>query len=119
MNIRFYDSDHEQAYCDLMTQMKSQDCYRNALAHLLALDTVCREHWQSLYDPTADIILLDALKQGWQTGTSVKTTRLAFNLWNTYVDNDDARRSTPDEIFCCHYAPYYIEAIKLRFPEYL
>ena len=118
MNIKFYDSNHEQAYYDLMKQVKSQDCYHSALAYLLTLDTVCREHWQNLYDPTADIILFDGLKQGWQTGTSVRTTLLAFNLWNTYVD-DDAKRSTPDEIFCCQYAPYYFEAIKLRFSEYL
>ena len=30
-----------------------------------------------------------------------------------------SRFSTPDEIFCCSYAPYYFEAIMLRYPEYL
>ena len=25
---------------------------------------------------------------------------------------------TPEELFCCGYAPYFMEGIKLRYPEY-
>ena len=42
---------------------------------------------------------------------------LAFNLWSTYVDKN-SRDSTPDNIFCDTNAVYYMEAIKLRYPEY-
>lgn len=24
----------------------------------------------------------------------------------------------PSEIFCCSYAPYFVEALKIRYPEY-
>lgn len=65
-----------------------------------------------------NIILFDGLRKGWQTGTSLRTTRLAYNLWCTYID-ENPKYSTPDEIFCCSYAPYYFEAIMLRYPEYL
>jgi hypothetical protein len=54
-----------------------------------------------------------------------------FNLWNgycsdgeTYTDADGYESDLPsrmyavDEIFCCGYAPYFYEAIKLRYPEY-
>lgn len=68
-----------------------------------------------------------ALQHGWQTGTSYKTTRLLMNLWNgwrydSYTDDPEENSASADyvvdEIFTCSYAPYYWEAIRLRFPEY-
>lgn len=117
MNIKFANDKHENAFFSLLNRMKKTDCYHLALAYLLTLDNVCREHISDLFDLKEDIILVDGLKIGWQTGTSSKTTRLAFNLWCTYVD-DCPKNSTPDELFCCSYAPFYFEAIKLRYPEY-
>ena len=35
-----------------------------------------------------------------------------------WCDEEDRRLVTPVEIFCCELAPYYWEAIKLRYPEY-
>ena len=35
-----------------------------------------------------------------------------------YVEQGDERMSTPYEIFDCGYAPYFYEAIKMRYPEY-
>lgn len=63
---------------------------------------------------------------GIQTGTSKKVTRLAFNLFNGAVCDSDEdfenNRVSPyyavDEIFCCGLAPYFYQAIKLRYPEY-
>lgn len=118
MIVTFYNKDHENAFDDVINRMKSQDCYHQALAYLITLDTVCRHHIDDLYDFKQDIILYEGLKQPWQTGTSLRTTRLAFNLWVGFVDNDP-RRSTPEDLFCCSYAPYYCEAIKLRYPEYM
>lgn len=59
-------------------------------------------------------------------GSSVKVTRLAYSLWNrcnydSEKDIEDGKVSiyyNPSEIFCCGYAPYFYEAIKLRYPEY-
>lgn len=60
---------------------------------------------------------------GWQTGTSKRITRLAFNLWNGYGQEqpEDERVSAaflPDEIFCCGFQSCFFEAVRLRFPEY-
>ena len=117
MGIKFANSKHENAFYSLLTRMKKTDRYHSALAYLLTLDNVCREHISDLFDLKEDIILFAGLEKGWQTGTSLRTTRLAFNLWCTYVD-DNPKNSTPDEIFCCSYTPYYFEAILLRYPEY-
>ena len=67
---------------------------------------------------------------------SAKVTRLAFNLFTDGTPtayrfdennrdlpvNDDDRREAAlfsvSDIFCCEYAAYFFEAIKLRYPEY-
>lgn len=109
--------EHEKNYYEVLGKMKKQDCYHKAVAYLFTLDTVCREHIDDLFDYKGDAVFTDAFRHGWQTGTSMKTTRLAFNLWVSYID-EEAKYSGVDAIFCCGYAPYYVEAIKLRFPEY-
>lgn len=127
----FYDREHWQAFTDCIARMQHSDVYHISLAYLLTLDTVCREHLDSLFDFDGDGIKRSALHEGWQTGTSKKTTRLAFNLWNgcctdgeTYTDEDGYTADLPSgnysvaDIFSCDYAPYYWQAIKIRFPEY-
>lgn len=129
--IKFYDNEHETAFYDILKRMKKSDCYCQAVAYLLSLDTTCRNHLSELFDFEEQLIKREALGEGWQTGTSMKTIRLAFNLWNgcssdgeTYTDNDGYKSELPSsaysvaDIFCCSYAPYYYEAIKLRYPEY-
>lgn len=49
-----------------------------------------------------------------QAGVCVRLTRLAFNLWNGYVEPGDELMSKPYEMFDCGYAPYFYEAIKQR-----
>ena len=43
---------------------------------------------------------------------------LAFNLWNGFTEEGKENLYTPEELFCCGYAPYFMEGIKLRYPEY-
>ena len=125
----FHDEQHETTYNAICTRMKYLDCYHRSLAYLLALDTVLREHIEAVFDFQEDGIKRDGLHKGFQTGTSKKTTRLAFNLWNgcyddgeTYTDKDGYETElpssyyTPEQIFSCtEYAPYYWQAIQIRF----
>lgn len=128
----YRDTDHKYLYGSLLETMGNYDVYHDALAYLIALDTVCREHVTDMFDFQENIIKPDCLSKGWQTGTSKNTTRLAFNLWNgyctdgeTYVDKHGYESYMPsryysvDNIFCCSYAPYYFQAVQLRYPEYL
>lgn len=115
--IFFKNKKHVDRYYSLLWQMNKLDCYHFSLAYLLSLNSDCYEHFDKLFDTDRDIILFDGLHEGWQTGSSRKTTLLAFNLWSTYVDKN-SRDSTPDNIFCDTNAVYYMEAIKLRYPEY-
>lgn len=133
MAIKFYNDEHEKAFNQLCEQMLNRkkesrlDEYHTAAAYLLTLDKECRKHIDDLFNFEIDGIRPEGINKAWQTGTSLKTTRLAFNLWNGCTRDDDENGShgmpasplyTPEEIFSCSYAGYFIEAIKLRFPDY-
>lgn len=132
MNIKYYDEVHEELYITILSKMRSKDCYHISVAYLISLDRVCREHISDIFDFENDRIKPDTVfNHGWQTGTSFKTTRLAYNLWNgyctdgeTYTDKNGyesfliSNEYAVDNIFCCLYAPYYWQAVQLRYPEY-
>lgn len=124
----FYDKAHWQAFTNCLRQLKNSDVYHISLAYLLTLDTTCRKHINDCFDFNDGVIKIDALKKSWQTSTSLKTTRLAFNLWNgctddgeEYTDKDGYTVPLPsakyavDEIFSSALAEYYWQAVKLRF----
>ncbi len=118
-DIRFFDKAHWTAFTDCIARMKHSDVYHTSLAYLLTVDTVTRDHIDDCFDFDNDGIKLDALNKPWQTGTSKKTTRLAFNLWNGCCSDgaftSSAKLYTVDEIFSSTLAEYYWQAVKLRF----
>ena len=131
--VSFRDEQHKARYLEYLNRMQYADCYHESMAYLLALDTVCADHVLELFDFEADAIKPDAIGAAWQTGTSSRTSRLAFNLWNNlYTDHTSvtvtgsdgyeletaSRYFTPSEIFSCNYMPFYCEAIRLRFSLY-
>ena len=63
-------------------------------------------------------IIPERMHGGWQTSGTVKVCNLAFNLWNGFAEEGRERFCTPEELFCCGYAPYFMEGTKLRYPEY-
>lgn len=123
----FKDRLHEEFYKTNVSKTNSgSDPYRKALFYTLGLTAETRDHIVALYDYKEKCIDFDGLCKGWQTGTSKKVTRLAFNLYNgcAYDSDEDFQNGklsqyyVVDEIFCCGLAPYFYEAIKLRYPEY-
>lgn len=121
--MKFKDEYHETLFWVIMQKMNRNDVYHQSVAYLIALDDVCRDHVEEIYDFEEQCINLECLDKAWQTGTSLKTTRLAFNLWNGYCIDPETDLPSGDysvsEIFCCSYAPYYWEAVKIRYPEYI
>ena len=121
--MRFKNKDHEMNYHSLLQEMKRTTP--------LALDPICFEHCRELYDLHEDNTIPEGLDKAWHTSASRRTTRLAFNLYNgwctdgeTYIGPDGyeellpSRFYTPSAFFGCEDAPYYVEAIKIRFPEF-
>ena len=131
MGIIYKDKDHELNYNFLLQLMTRITSTRKAVAYLLALDQICFEHCRELYDFHEDNTIPEGLEKAWHTSASRRTTRLAFNLFNghfsdgeTYIGSDGfeemlpSRFYTPYTFFNCEDAPYYVEAVKIRFPKF-
>lgn len=127
--IIFESREHEAFFYEMLNKCRYKDVYHIALVYTLGISADTREHIDSIYDFNTGFIKNDCIRDGWQTGTDKKVTRLAMNLYcggtpsmYAYEDKDDIEdeihKYNVDEIFCCSYAPYFFQAIKLRFPEY-
>ena len=102
------------------------DVYHKSLVFTLSICETTRKHFKEIFDIEKSEVNINSLQAAWQTGTSAKVTRMAFNLWNNSIvfDSEEdlengiiSSNYTPSELFCCSYAPYFWEAIKIRYPE--
>ncbi|WP_085170048.1 DUF6075 family protein [Paenibacillus barengoltzii] len=116
--IRFRDEEHERFYVQMLDERKCSDSYHRALFYTLGISRETRSHICDLYDFSNGGIKSEGLSAPWQTGSTIRVCRLAFNLWNAWTEAGGERYSTPHELFDCSYAPYFFEAIHLRYPEY-
>lgn len=112
--INFKSEKHKQFYYQQLNKSKSKDTYHQSLFYTLGIDNDCREHIVELFDFEKDCIMKKGLRGGWQTSGSDSTTRLAFNLWNGFVQDGFENESTPYELFACEHAPYFFEAMVLE-----
>lgn len=122
--ILFYDETHKARYYKLLQDYTNgtADPYREQLAYLIALTPETYNHRSWLYDEQERIIKPDGVKADWQTGSTTRLTLLAFNLFTNstaFCPEDMASYCTPEHIFCCELASYFIQAIKIRYPEYI
>lgn len=116
--IRFKDEDHERFYYQMLAERQCSDSYHRALFYTLGISRESRSHVRDLFDFSNGGIKSKGLSASWQTGSSIRVCRLAFNLWNGWTEVGNERNSTPNELFDCSYAPYFFEAIRLRYPDY-
>ena len=137
-----FSEDHNACFCDdahlgfytEQTKKLKADCYLKALVYTLGMCSDTRRRFDSIYDAKERSIAPETLYAEWQTSGSKKVTRLAFQLFTdttptarTYdeesnkvvEDFDECKRYSVSDVFCCGYAPYFVEAIRLRYPEYM
>jgi hypothetical protein len=121
----FKDAEHQTFFEENVVKTNSiKDPYRQALFYTLGLVDETRKYINHLYDFKERGPRYDGLNEPWQTGTSKRVTRLAFNLYNNFHGDDEdvpGERSglyTPEDIFACGLMVYFFEAVKLRHPEY-
>lgn len=117
-NIKFNSAAHRDFFLEMLRKSGRNDCYHRAFFYLMGITSETRTHINQMFDFEKDCIKPESLLDGWQTSGTTKVCNLAFNLWNGYVDREKGWCCTPDEIFCCEYAPYFMESIKIRYPEY-
>ncbi len=129
--IMFESEEHYSFYIEKVGKLNA-DVYLKALIYAVGICPDTRRRWNSFYDEADRSIKPEVINEGWQTGTTYKITRLAYQLFTdstpTAVSYDDKDNQTEDfkecsrysvsDIFCCEYAPFFVEAIKLRYSEY-
>ena len=118
LSMKFYNKEH-QNYFNEMSQKKELDVYNKCVVYLLGLTEETRKNSADIYNIEKGEINIEGLEKAWQTGTTSIICRLAFNLFNGYCGNmeeESSRNYTPESIFCrTEFAPYFYEAIKIRF----
>lgn len=117
----YYNDLHKARYIELIEEysIEGEDPYRLSLAYLIALTTDTYNNRHRLYNKEERCIIPEGLNAAFQTGTTEKITLLAFNLFtsSTAFCSDEMReRCTPDFIFDSPLAPYFVEALKIRYP---
>ena len=116
--IRFSSKEHEKFFYQMLAKCGKHDSYYSSFFYCVGISKDTRNHVDRMFDFKERLIKPEALHEGWQTGGSARLTRLAFNLWNGYVEKGEESLSTPYEMFDCGYAPYFYEAIRMKYPEY-
>ena len=128
-SIIFISEAHEKFYYEKLEEVRYQDVYHKALCYCLGINDDTRRNANRIYDFKTGCVKTECLHEGWQTSGSVKVVRMAFNLYcnaapsvDDYTDAEEqineCRQYTVEEIFCCAYAPYFWQAIQIRYPEY-
>lgn len=127
--IRFMSKEHEDFFTTYFAQCRYKDVYHEALVYCLGISEDTRRNVDRIYDFTSGFVKTDCLHEGWQTSGSLRIIRMAFNLYNNgtpsvhdYDDSEEqleeCQRYTVENLFCCGYAPYFWQAVKIRYPEY-
>lgn len=127
--IAFISKEHEKFYYEKLKEVRElSDCHK-ALCYCLGISKDTRANVDRIYDFKTGNVKTQCLGEGWQTSGSVKVIRMAFNLycWNstpTVSEFDDVEQQlaecaeyTVQSLFCCSYAPFFWQAIKIRYPE--
>lgn len=126
----FTSEEHKRFFEEKFSQCRQQDVYHAALCYTLGINGDTRLHFDQIYDIESGCVKPECIYQGWQTSGSLKVVHLAINLYTNSIPTVDeeeysieaqvneARQYAVDNLFCCSYAPYFWQAIKIRYPEY-
>lgn len=128
-NINFISEAHEKFYYEKIQKVREADVYHKALCYCLGMNEDTRRNVDRIYNFKTGCVKPECLHEGWQTSGSAKVVRMAFNLYcngtpsvddeqDTEEQVDECRRYSVEDLFCCCYAPYFWQAIQIRYPEY-
>ena len=120
-NVKFLDAEHQEAYERYLKQVPNITRYNKSLLYLLTMTEDTRKHIESIYDFELDQIEFETLKEAWQTSTTIVVCKLAFNLFNGFVGEEDAdaKYYSVDSIFSVRESllPYFLQAIQLKYEK--
>lgn len=127
--VTFRNEKHKRFFLTYLPKCRYGDVYHAALVYCLGIDEDTRKNVNSIYDFKTGCVKTECLHKGWITSGSAKIIRMAYNLYNngtpSVYDYEDAeeqlnecRQYTVEDLFCCGYAKYFWQAVKIRYPEY-
>ena len=126
--ITFRNQEHEMFYRSCLQKCRQQDAYHKALVYCLGISGDTRRNIGRIFDFEKGSVKPKCLEEGWITSGSARVVRMAFNLFcngtpSAYALEGDEKvkecqRYTVEDLFCCEYAVYFWEAVRLRYPEY-
>ena len=116
-------------YADTRTPSMEPQWLAAGLSQCLGISDDTRRNINRIYDFKTGCVKPECLHDGWQTSGSEKVVRMAFNLYcngtpsvddeqDTEEQIDECRRYSVEDLFCCCYAPFFWQAIQIRYPEY-
>ncbi len=117
-NIQFASKEHKAFYNEMLITTRNDDSFHKAFFYAMGISAETRRNICTLFDFKDDCIKPEGISSAWQTGSTRRLCRLAFNLWNGWTEEGKEQYSAPYQLFDCGYAPYFFEAIRLRYPEY-
>lgn len=126
--ITFRNQEHEMFYRSCLQKCRQQDAYHKALVYCLGISGDTRRNIGRIFDFEKGSVKPKCLEEGWITSGSARVVRMAFNLFcngtpSAYALEGDEKvkecqRYTVEDLFCCEYAVYFWEAVRVRYPEY-
>ncbi len=127
--MKFIDSKHKGFWNKKYKEMEmlgKTDVYFKSIVYVLGICETTRDNFDKIFNLKNGEININSINESYQTNTSQKVTRMAFNLWNSCnydsekdIETDEISSNyNVSEIFSCIYAPYFYEGIKIRYPEY-
>lgn len=123
--MRYIDAAHQEFY-ETETASLGTDCILQSLLYLIGLTEITRQNFHAFYNRDDGSIQSQVLSELWQTPSTLRLTRLVLNLHSgisSELDEESGETRNADAytvaaIFCCELAPYFMEAVRLRFPQY-
>ena len=126
----YIDAQHKEFFSHYICKCRYRDSHHKALVYCLGIDGNTRKHIHDIYDFGTGCIKTECIHGSWQTDGSRKVTRLAFNLYTDravsvydYGSQSDrlgeCRCYSVSEIMCCGYVKYFLEAVRIRYSDYL
>lgn len=116
--VKFKSIEHEQFYYSMLDKSGNTDSYHRAFFYVMGIADETRANIDQMFNFKDDRINPEGMTGGWQTSGTVRVCHLAFNLWNGYTEKECKDHFTPYDLFCCEFAPYFFEGIRLKYPEY-
>lgn len=128
-NVTFRNEKHKRFFLAYLPKCRYADVYHTALVYCMGIDEDTRKYVNSIYDFKTGYVKPECLHEGWITSGSAKIIRMAYNLYcngtpsvydyeDTEEQLDECKLYTVEDLFCCGYAKYFWEAVKVRYPEY-